>query len=110
MMGLQTWMSSAADSLKQVHRVAEGAHMARLSVRKRTFLRELAAAPAEVVARRSRIVLRRDQRWPVGHSELILPPESHLPFYVAHSATHAAEIVKRLAPSFERLTRVGSFG
>jgi FkbM family methyltransferase len=77
-----------------------------LSLRRRRFLRRLAGYATNPAARRTRVLLHREQHHVVAGQSLVLPPDHDLPFYQRRDPTYdayAEALVAELAAGAERL-------
>lgn len=68
-----------------------------MTVRRRTFVRNLLAMPREEIERRTRVLLRRDQVHGIGGTPIVLPPDSRLPYYQWRDGTYDVYAAQLLA-------------
>jgi FkbM family methyltransferase len=77
-----------------------------LSVRKRRYIRRQLGYLTNPIARRSRVLLHREQLLPVGEHEIVLPPAHDLAFYQRRDPTYDAYAIDVLADLSRGLSSV----
>ena len=80
-----------------------------MSLRRRAYIRNLAAMPREALERRARVALGRDQAFAIGGTPVVLPPDSRLPYYQWRDPNYdayAAHLLRAAASEAGHLTLV----